>query len=71
MSACVEVTLDEFDIEDVVEHVEARGFKVIEGSATEDNAELERIWAAMRLGQNEQAMELMQLYVCDKLGRLL
>jgi hypothetical protein len=54
-----------------VEHVEARGFKVIEGSATEDGAELERIWAAMRLGQNEQAMELMQLYVCDKLGRLL
>jgi hypothetical protein len=71
MSACVEVTLDEFDIEDVVEHVEARGFKVIEGSATEDGAELERIWAAMRLNQNEQAMELMQLYVCDKLGRLL
>jgi hypothetical protein len=67
----VEVNLDEFDIEDVVEHVEARGFKVIEGSATEDNAELERIWAAMRLGQNEQAMELMQLYVCDKLGRVL
>jgi len=71
MSACVEVTLDEFDIEDVVEHVEARGFKVIEGSAVEDNAELERIWAAMRLGQNERALELMQTYVCDKLGRVL
>lgn len=71
MSACVEVTLDEFDIEDVVEHVETRGFKVIEGSAVEDNAELERIWAAMRLGHAEQAMELTKLYVCDKLGRVL
>lgn len=71
MTACVEVTLDEFDIEDIVEHVEARGFKVTEGSAVEDNAELERIWAAMRLGQNERALELMQTYVCDKLGRVL
>ena len=62
MTACVEVTLDEFDIEDVVEHVEARGFTVIEGNATEDNAELERIWAAMRLGRDEQAMELMKLF---------
>jgi hypothetical protein len=71
MSACVEVTLDEFDIEDVVEHVENNGFKVTDENDTEQDAELERIWAAMRLGQNEQAMELMQLYVCDKLGRLL
>lgn len=71
MTACVEVTLDEFDIEDVVEHVEARGFTVIEGNAIEDNAELERIWAAIRLGRNDEALGLMQTYVCDKLGRLL
>jgi hypothetical protein len=71
MSACVEVTLDEFDIEDIVEHVEARGFKVIEGSEAEHSAELERIWAAMRLGQTDRALELMQTYVCDKLGRVL
>ena len=71
MTACVEVTLDEFDIEDVVEHVEARGFTVTEGSATENEAELERIWAAMRLNQTDRAMELMQTYVCDKLGRVL
>lgn len=71
MSACVEVTLDEFDIDDIVEHVENNGFKVIEGIEVEDNAELERIWAAMRLGQTDRAMELMQTYVCDKLGRVL
>ena len=70
MTACVEVTLDEFDIEDVVEHVEARGFTVIEGNAIEDNAELERIWAAIRLGRHDEALGLMQTYVCDKLGRL-
>jgi len=71
MSVCVEVTLDEFDIEDVVEHVEARGFTVTEGSTTENSAELERIWAAMRLGQTDRAMELTQAYVCDKLGRVM
>ncbi len=71
MAAYIEVTLDEFDIEDVVEHVEARGFTVIEGNATEDNAELERIWAAMRLGRHDEALGLMQTYVCDKLGRVL
>lgn len=71
MTACVEVTLDEFDIEDVIEHVEAKGFTVTEGGEAEHSAELERIWAAMRLGQTDRALELMQVYVCDKLGRVL
>lgn len=71
MTACVEVTLDEFDIEDVVEHVEARGFTVTEGNAIEDKAELERIWAAIRLGRHDEALGLMQTYVCDKLGRVM
>jgi len=67
----VEVNLDEFDMSDIVEHVENNGFKVTDETDTEQDAELERIWAAMRLGQNDQAIELMQLYVCDKLGKIL
>jgi hypothetical protein len=73
MSACVEVTLDEFDIEDIVEYLGDRGYEVKSDDEVEieHTAELERIWAAMRLGQNERALELMQTYVCDKLGRVL
>jgi hypothetical protein len=71
MSACVEVTLDEFDIEDVVEHVESRGFKVIDEDADDADAELMRVWAALRLNQNEEALRLMAVYVCDKLGKVL
>lgn len=69
--AYVEVTLDEFDTEDIIEHLENNGYKVIEEHESEHSAELERIWAAMRLGQTDRAMELMQVYVCDKLGRVL
>ncbi len=74
MAAYIEVTLDEFDIEDIIEYLEDRGYEVKnddEEHATEDNTELERIWAAMRLGQTDRAMELTQVYVCDKLGRVL
>lgn len=71
MAACVEVTLDEFDIEDIVEYLEDRDYKVIAEHESEHDAELERIWAAMRLGRNEEALELMRTYVCDKLGRVL
>lgn len=69
--AYVEVTLDEFDTEDIIEYLENSGYKVIEEHESEHSAELERIWAAMRLGQTDRAMELMQVYVCDKLGRVL
>jgi hypothetical protein len=56
---------------DIVEHVENNGFKVTDENDTEQDAELERIWAAMRLGQNEEALRLMSVYVCDKLGKVL
>jgi hypothetical protein len=74
MTACVEVTLDEFDIEDIIEYLEDRGYEVKnddEEHATEDKAELERIWAAIRLGRHDEALGLMQTYVCDKLGRVI
>jgi transcriptional regulator of NAD metabolism len=71
MGTYIEVTLDEFDTSDIVEHLESRGFKVIDEDADDTDAELMRVWAALRLNQNEEALRLMAVYVCDKLGRVL
>ena len=71
MGTYIEVTLDEFDTSDIVEHLESRGFKVIDEDADDTDAELMRVWAAMRLNQNEEALRLMAVYVCDKLGKVL
>ncbi len=69
--ASIEIELDEFDTSDIVEHLESRGFKVIDEDADDADAELLRIWAALRLNQNEEALRLMAVYVCDKLGKVL
>ena len=69
--ASIEIELDEFDTSDIVEHLESRGFKVIDEDADDADAELLRIWAALRLNQNEEALRLMAVYVCDKLGKIL
>jgi transcriptional regulator of NAD metabolism len=69
--ASIEIELDEFDTDELVEELESRGFKVIDEDADDTDAELMRIWAAMRLNQNEEALRLMAVYVCDKLGRVL
>jgi transcriptional regulator of NAD metabolism len=69
--ASIEIELDEFDTSDIVEHLESRGFKVIDEDADDTDAELLRIWAALRLNQNEEALRLMAVYVCDKLGKVL
>jgi hypothetical protein len=69
--ASIEIELDEFDTDELVEELESRGFKVIDEDADDADAELMRIWAAMRLNQNEEALRLMAVYVCDKLGRVL
>ena len=71
MGTYIEVTLDEFDTSDIVEHLESRGFKVIDEDADDADAELMRVWAALRLNQNEEALRLMAVYVCDKLGKVL
>jgi hypothetical protein len=69
--AHIEVSLDEFDTDELVEELESRGFKVIDEDADDTDAELMRVWAALRLNQNEEALRLMAVYVCDKLGRVL
>jgi hypothetical protein len=69
--ASIEIELDEFDTDELVEELESRGFKVIDEDADDADAELMRVWAALRLNQNEEALRLMAVYVCDKLGRVL
>ncbi len=69
--ASIEIELDELDTDELVEELESRGFKVIDEDADDADAELMRIWAALRLNQNEEALRLMAVYVCDKLGRVL
>jgi hypothetical protein len=69
--ASIEIELDELDTDELVEELESRGFKVIDEDADDTDAELMRVWAAMRLNQNEEALRLMAVYVCDKLGRVL
>jgi transcriptional regulator of NAD metabolism len=69
--AHIEVSLDEFDTDELVEELESRGFKVIDEDADDTDAEVMRVWAALRLNQNEEALRLMAVYVCDKLGRVL
>jgi len=69
--AHIEVSLDEFDTDEIIEHLENNGFKVIDEDADDADAELLRIWAALRLNQNEEALRLMAVYVCDKLGKVL
>jgi transcriptional regulator of NAD metabolism len=69
--ASIEIELDEFDTDELVEELESRGFKVIDEDADDTDAELMRVWAALRLNQNEEALRLMAVYVCDKLGRVL
>jgi hypothetical protein len=69
--ASIEIELDEFDTDELVEELESRGFKVIDEDADDADAELMRVWAALRLNQNEEALRLMAVYVCDKLGKVL
>jgi hypothetical protein len=69
--ASIEIELDELDTDELVEELESRGFKVIDEDADDTDAELMRVWAAMRLNQNEEALRLMAVYVCDKLGKVL
>jgi hypothetical protein len=69
--ASIEIELDELDTDELVEELESRGFKVIDEDADDTDAELMRVWAALRLNQNEEALRLMAVYVCDKLGRVL
>lgn len=64
----IEIDLDDFDTEDLVEELERRG-----GTAPltfDDNEMLTKIWLHDREGRKEQAYELMREYVLEKLNKV-
>lgn len=70
MKTFIEVDLEVFDTEDLIEELEQRGLLV--GSKPQDyDPVLLRIYDAMKLNNKEEAWQLMQRYVCDKTGRLI
>lgn len=64
----VEVDLDDFDTEDLLEELERRG-----GSAPltfDDTETLTKVWMHDREGRKDEAYALMREYVLEKLGRV-
>jgi len=65
----VDVSIDEFDDQVLIEALVKRGYVVRDPD--EADAELTRIYEALYLGKQGEAMERMKEYVSDKVGRLL
>lgn len=65
----VEIDLDDFDTEDLVDELERRG-KEATSLSFDDNEMLTKIWLHDREGRKEQAYELMREYVLEKLNKV-
>jgi hypothetical protein len=65
----VEIDLDDFDTEDLVDELERRG-KDATSLSFDDNETLTKIWLHDREGRKEGAYALMREYVLDKLGKV-
>jgi hypothetical protein len=65
----VEIDLDDFDTEDLVEELERRG-KDATSLSFDDNEALTKIWLHDREGRKDEAYALMREYVLDKLGKV-
>lgn len=69
----VDVDITEFDEEDIVEHLQERGYVVVKsGSSAEEMEELIlEMFYAFKLGRDERAMELARKIAQDHTGRIL
>lgn len=67
----VDVDMSEFDDEELVIELQSRGYVVQDSDEPQDKEELNRIYEALYLGKQEEAMRRMKEYVCNKVGRLL
>ena len=70
----VEVHLDDFDIDDMIDYLENKGYTVFQSSASHlamnnPTDELRLIWEAMYLGKPYDAM--VRKFVSDHTGRFL
>lgn len=64
----VDVSLDDFDTEDLVDELESRGESA---GDPEDDEGLREVYYALKFGLDDRAMQLMRRYVCDTLGVIL
>jgi hypothetical protein len=65
----VHVSADDFDDDDLIEELESRGYKVADRNVPEEYEILEKIFNMRRLGQS--CDDLIDKYICDKIGRVL
>jgi hypothetical protein len=65
----VEIDLDDFDTEDLVEELERRG-KEATSLSIDDTETLMKIWQHDREGRKDEAYALMREYVLEKLGKV-
>jgi hypothetical protein len=64
----IEIDLDDFDTEDLVDELERRG---TDGVTFGDNEVLTKIWLHDREGRKDEAYALMREYVLDKLNKVI
>jgi hypothetical protein len=63
---------DSFYDEQLITEMEGRGYAVLpKAEADSDKEELNRIYEALYLGKQEEALQRTREYVCNKLGRVL
>jgi hypothetical protein len=63
----IEIDLDDFDTEDLVDELERRG---TDGVTFDDRETLTKIWQHDREGRKDEAYALMREYVLDKLNKV-
>jgi hypothetical protein len=68
-SICVDIELEDFDDNDLIAEVKARGFHVFEDYATSTDEDLEQIYLLRRRGLPYD--HLMDAYIYKVLGKVL
>ncbi len=69
--AYIEINLDQFEDQDLIEELEARDYKVSREMEVEERELFTRIWLADREGRKDEAYALMREYVFEKLGKVI
>jgi len=64
----VDIDLEDFDDQALIEELEGRG--IVVNLDIEDNETLTKIWLHDREGRKEEAYVLMREYVLEKLGKV-
>ena len=68
-SICVDIELEDFDDNDLIKEVKARGFHVFEDYTTSTDEDLEQIYLLRRRGLSYD--HLMDAYIYKVLGKVL